>query len=584
MKRVSKLLAVILLFAVSSCGLNKMVKDASNIKYSVNPTPLEYEAGKIPVSITVNFPPKYFNKKAYLVATPVLVGKDSVTLKPQTLQGESVKDNNPIISYKEGGSFTYKDTIDYVPGLRRSDLKLTMKVSKGANGKELNVATVKIGEGTITTPLLVFNGLAVDNPAYDGKGLMRSIVPTIEKPKATEKKETVVLYYPIQQSRLPYKEQKKEEVKQFLNKFEEFKNDPDVQVLGVDIASYASPDGPIPLNHDLVIGRGNTAENFIGSKLKKEEVNTAELLKRETTPDEDWEGFKNAVQKSNIEDKDLILRVLSMYSDPNVREAEIKKMSAVYDVLRKDILPKLRRSEIQAVYKDREKTTEELISLAKTNPARLSQDELYYAAQEAKGADKEAIYKEYISRYPNDWKAYNNLAVYYIMSGQYDNAETYLNKADELDANNPTVLNNKGVLLFAKGDQEQAKEMFKKASSLAGSNDAIGYNLGVFCILNAKYDDAVGKFGGSDSFNKALAQLLSGNTDAAKKTLENVESQNAYYYYLMAVIEARGDNADGVYTNLQKAVEADASLKAYAKDDLEFRKYFDEDSFKAIVE
>ncbi len=593
-KIVLQLLAVVLIFALGGCGVNKMVKDASNIKYGVTPNPLELKAGKVPMTVNVTFPPKYFVKQAYLVVTPYLVSdidkESEIAFKSQTLQGEKVKDNNPSVSYANGGSYKYVDTLAYNSVYRRSHVELRMNVSKGANGKKLKIASITIAKGIVTTPELVDKGLMVDNPVVktaDGKmmGLMSTVVPTVNKPQPRTITEKLVLYYPIQQSYLPIKQQRKPEVDSFLTTFKQYKADPNLQLLGVDIASYASPDGPIPLNHNLVIGRGKTANSFVARKFKRaKESDIAKTLQRVTTPDEDWAGFKALVEQSNIKDKDLILRVLQMYSDPNVREQEIKKMAEVYNILKKGILPKLRRSEIQAKFKSVNRTDAQYVNVAKTNPSILSQDELFYSAQVATGADKEAIYKQYIAKYPNDWRAYNNLAVYYLDNGKFDDALTQLQKANDLDANNPSVVNNLGVAYWMKGDYAKAKEYFQKAANLGGSNENINYNLGVIAIKEGKYQDAVDLFGARPTFNKALAQLLTGDAQAAENTINQVNSDCAYNYYLKAVIAARLDKADDVYSNLQKAVAKKADLKDYAKNDLEFRKYFDEDQFKAIVE
>ncbi len=593
-KTVIKILTVALIFALGGCAsLSRMVKNANQIQYNVDPNPLELEAGKVPVSITVTFPAKYFVKTAYLVVTPYLVsdidGESEVAFSSQTFQGEKVKDNNPIISYKQGGSFTYKDTIPYQSIYRRSHLELRMNVSKGSTGKRLTVATVQIAKGIITTPELVDDGLLVDNGGFTTangkkKGLLQTVTPIVAKPQPREIDQNLTLYYPIQQSYLPRKEQKKAEVDTFLNKFAQFKNDPNMEFLGVDIASYASPDGPIPLNHDLVLGRGKTADKFVGKKLKNDITDPNSVLKRETTPDEDWQGFKKLVEQSNIQDKDVILRVLQMYSDPNVREQELKKMAEVWNVLKVDILPKLRRSVVYAKFKTRERTAQEYVNIAKTNPAILDQQELFYAAQNATGADKETIYKQYISKYPNDWRAYNNLAVYYLDNGKLDEALQNFQKADQLDPNNPSVLNNLGVVYWEKGDMAKAKEYFQKAYNLAANNETIGYNLGVIAIKEADYQKAVEYFGAKPTFNKALAQLLAGDAQSAENTINQVSSNCAWLYYLKAVIAARLDKADDVYSNLQKAVSIKPDLKDYAKNDLEFRKYFDEDTFKAIVD
>lgn len=585
-----QLLALVILFAIGGCGLNKMVDNADKVKYQVNPNPLEMHASRVPLEINVTFPAKYFNKKAYLVVTPFLVSKDAanqIQFGSQTLQGENVRDNNTVIPYKTGGSYTYRDTVPYDALYRMSNLELHVSANKGGNGKSYTFASVKIGDGIITTPELVCQGLKVDNGLQGNtdKGLMKSISPTVELPASRTETKNLVLYYPLQKDALTAQEQKKADVANFLTAVKDLKADTEVNFQDVTVASYASPDGPVDLNHNLVVGRGDNSSKFLTTGLKKNNVDNAQdLLKRSTTPDEDWAGFQAAVQQSNLADKDVILRVLSMYSDPDVREKEIKNMAAVYDQLRNEILPKLRRSEIIATYVTRQKTPAELVSLGKTNPNVLSQVELFYGASIAEGADQEMIYKNYTAQYPEDWKGYNNLGAYYIKNNQLDEAEVQLQKADvAAKMNIGAVVNNFGVLAWAKGDKVKAAEYFKKANNVEQSMET-SYNLGVVAIQNAKYSDAVALMGSTASFNKSLAQLLAGNTGDALSTLGNVTSENAYYFYLKAVENARKDNANDVFTNLSKAVEKLADLKAYAASDLEFRKYFEDETFKSIVQ
>ncbi len=586
-----QLLAVIFILAVSGCGLNKMVDDASNIQYQVTPDPLELKAGQVPVEISVTFPAKYFNKKAYIVVTPTLASKDGnneIEMHAQTLQGEKVKDNNPVIPYDAGGSYTYIDTLDYQAAYRMSDLQLKISANKGGNGKSYGFATVTIANGIITTPLLVDEGLKIDNGTQGntGVGLMNTISPTVALPAASTGRQSLVLYYPLQKDQLTRAEQRKADVDSFLNNVIAMNTDADINFQGITVASYASPDGPLDLNHNLADGRGDNASKFMVNQFKNSDLDQAnqdDFLKRTTTTDEDWDGFQKAVQASNMADKDVILHVLSMYSDPEIREREIKKMANVYDELRNEILPKLRRSEIIATYQTRQKTASELISIGKTDPNSLDQVELFYASGAAEGTDKETILKSYTAKFSDDWKGFNNLGVYYLHSNQLDEAELQLQKAETADANNATIFNNMGVLYWAKGDVDKAAEYFKKAAQI-DPNDEINYNLGIICIKKGHYDKAVQKFGSTPSYNKSLAQLLAGNTANATATLGNVNSEEAFYYYLKAVEAARDANTQEVFTNLQKAISKNADLKAYALNDMEFRNYFEDESFKSIVE
>lgn len=586
-----QLLAVVLFFAISGCGLNKMVDDASLIDYTVTPDPLELKGGKVPVSIDVVFPAKYFNKKAYVTFTPSLVSSDgssSIDMHAQTLQGEKVNDNNPVIPYDNGGSYSYIDTIDYSDLYRMSDLQLKISANKGGNGSSYNFAAVTIAHGVITTPELVDEGLKIDNgtAGNSGNGIMNTITPSVTLPQTSTQKEVLTLYYPLQKSRLTTAEKRKADVDSFLNTVIAMSDDPDVNMGDITVASYASPDGPQDLNADLRDDRGANSSDFLVDKFDDadfDQANQADFLTRETTPEEDWDGFKAAVQASNIADKDLILRVLQMYNDPDVRETEIKKLAAVYDELRNEILPQLRRSEVVATYQTRQKTAVELINTAKTNPSTLSKLELFYASNNATGTDQETILKSYTSTYNDDWQGFNNLGVYYIKDNKLDDAEVQLQKAETIDNNNAVVLNNLGVLYWAKGDENKAGEYFKRAANI-DPNDDINYNLGVICIKKGNYETAVEKFGGTPSYNKSLAQLLAGNTADAISTLSSVQSEEAFYYYLKAVEAARNANDNDLFTNLQKAIGKNSALKAYAQNDMEFRNYFEDDTFKSIVQ
>jgi len=266
-----------------------------------------------------------------------------------------------------------------------------------------------------------------------------------------------------------------------------------------------------------------------------------------------------------------------------VREREIKNLSAVYDELRNDILPQLRRSEIIATYETRQKTAQELINMGKTNPDKLSQVELFYGAQSAEGVDQETIYKNYTAKYTDDWKGFNNLGVYYIENNQLDDAEAQLQKAEAADANNSAVVNNMGVLYWAKGDYDKAAEYFNRAAELNPSDD-INYNLGVICIKKGNYEKALEKFGSTPTFNKSLAQTLADKNSDAISTLKSVKSEEAYYYYLAAVEAAKNADDNGVFNNLKTAVQKDASIKDYARNDMEFARYFEDETFKSIIE
>jgi len=588
---------------LGSCGsLKKMADNAHLVTYSVSPSPLEMHAGMVPVSVNVTFPPKYFHKKAYLVISPFIVSDNDKTkelaLKVRTIQGEKVKDNNPdVISYKNGGSVSYKDTVPYEAIYRMSDLEL--RISANAGAAPIAFGNVKIADGIITTPELVDQGLKVDNGSVGtGTGSAKTILaPPVSLPtSATAKAEPLKIYFEKQQSAITSKEQKDKKITDFVSSVKTISTDKEKEVVSVSVASYASPDGTTELNGKLVEDRYTTSQKFLADKMKKEGVKGAEnakFLSRTTTSQEDWDGFKTAVSASKIEDKELILKVLTMYSDWNVRDKEIKNMSKVYPKLANDILPILRRSEVTVEYKTTAKTKDQVIAIAKTSPKDLTATELLYAGQEATGADKETFYKAYLTTYPTDvnaWKANNNLGVYYIGADKLSDAKTYLEKANTLEANNASIMNNLGAMymaLYLKNkkaeDLAKAQEYFTKAYAKA-SNDDIGYNLGVILIKQGKYSDAVTKFGSTASFNKALAQLLTDKPENASSTLKSVTSTDAYVYYLKAIAAAGQDKEADVLDNLKTAVGKNSALKAYAKNDMEFNKYFENATFKAIVE
>lgn len=578
-------------FLASGCnGLKKMAANSDLVQRSITPNPLEMHAGRVPVSITVTFPPKYFNKNAYLVCTPTLKSDhfgDEIKMKNATLQGSAVKDNNTTIDYKTGGTYTYKDTIDYSDHFRSSDLVLNMKATKGT--KTETVCDIKIGDGVNVTPLLVQEGIRIDNgeepktaaeKAKANAGLLIDV--NVPKPKQSLTTQNLTMYYPMQQSSFDRKEQKKGEVADFVNNLKDATADANTVIKSIEVASYASPDGPEDMNQKLVDQRGKTGEKFTKDQLKKVE-GADQVISRQTTQSEDWEGFKKMMESSNMRDKDLILRVLSMYSDPTTREREIKNIAAAYTSLKSDVLPKLRRSEINAVIQTKEKSDSELADLAKTNFDELTQDEALYASTmpSIDNAAKIALLKKYTQKYPNDWRGFNNLGVALLRDGQLADATTQLTKAKSIDANQAVVYNNLGVIDLSNGSDSKAKENFSKARNI-GCDEA-GYNLGVINIRDGEYDKAVANFGSKPSFNKALAQVLAKNVSDASRTITQVNSQDAYVDYLKAIISAKNNNEDGVMKSLKEACKKNPELMDYAEFDVEFIRYFGQENFKSIV-
>lgn len=560
-----------------------MADRAEEVNYAVTPKVLEMHAEKVPVKITGNFPAKYFDKNAILVVTPTLKYEGGEkTFSSITIQGESVVENNLItIPYKEGGSFSYEDTIPYIDAMRISDLELVIAAS--VKDEKVHFVNKKIADGVITTPRLVKYGMLIDSKGAKGG---KTIMTTVSLDEEVLSQKSAVIYYALQKYNVRRGEMTKEEIASLLTLIIENYENVEKELTNIEIASYASPDGPEDLNSDLVDNRGKSAKGFVEKELNKkkvEKVNEENFISKATTPTEDWEGFRKLVQESELADKELILRVLTMYQDPVVREREIKNISEAYTGLKDDILPFLRRSILKVNYKTKKKTDEEMANLAETNPTALNAKELMFAATLTEDLDKRvAIYTAAANQF-GTWEAYNNLACTYVAKGDLANAETALTTAASKEENGK-VLNNQGVVAMANGDFDKAAEYFAKAKEAGCQDEALGYNMGVINIKDAKYQEAVNNFGGTASFNKALAQLLNGDAAGAESTMNSLECKMGAFYYLKAVIAARLDKQADLFTNLKTAVEKDEALKAYANADMEFNKFAGAEEFKTIVE
>ncbi|MCD6555790.1 MAG: hypothetical protein J7K64_01230 [Bacteroidales bacterium] len=573
----------------SGCNpLTKMVKKAGEVEYKTTPNPLEMHAYKVPIDVKVTFPPKYFGKNVKLVITPALVSdyssSNEILFKTQTIIGEKFEDNYEQISYKEGGSFSFQDTIIYDSKYRASDLNLKFQIST-QKGKSADITEIKLADGIITTPELVDGGMTIDGGLKRGTVLGQMVSVPVTKPEVRIETESAKFMFDLQKSTIKRNEIKKEEIVNLGKSIKAASEDPDKELKNIKFASYASPDGPQDLNEKLVTDRGTNSKKAFDRLLKKEKIEQIEntdFMITETTPAEDWDGFKKAVEASDMEDKALVLRVLSMYSDPDTRETEIKKLAAVYDNLRKDILPMLRRSEIKFDYQGRAKTDSELKTLASTDPSSLHQEELLYAATISD--NQEAVYKNYTSQYPDDWKGWNNLACVQAKDGNLTDSKTNFEKVISKKSDNPAALNNLGVISLAEGDLDAAWDYFERAENAGCKSPNLHYNKGVVLIKRAQYGSAVAEFG-SDSFNKALAQTLAGSNDDAIATLNNLgSSEYGLYYYLKAVTAAKGNKVDDVIENLKIAISKESALKDYAKKDTEFLKFIDNSAFRGVIE
>ncbi|PWD99271.1 tetratricopeptide repeat protein [Marinilabilia rubra] len=570
--RINLFATVALAALLASCsGLDKMKENAPDVNYTVTPEVLETHGGQVPVTIKVQIPGGYFDKKTELEATPVLVYEGGETAyAPYKLQGESVDGNAKVISYANGGQFTYEGTVDYNENMRVSDLVVRMTATRGET--TLDFEPVKIAEGVISTAHLLGKKGAV---AALGEDNFQRITP--ETGEAD-------IHYVIQRSYVRRSELSEDDIKALEEFVKAAKEAENKEFKGVNISAYASPDGPIDLNTRLAEEREESAKEYMTEALEDAEVEGADaedFYELRNTP-EDWEGFKELVQNSDIEDKDMILRVLSTHNDPEVRETEIKNMAATYKVLAEDILPELRRSKLNVNVEVIGKSDEEISELAESNPSELKLEEILYAATLTEDLDKQLeIYETALEQHSNCWRAQNNIGVVHFEKGDIDGAKGAFEKANEMKANQPEVLNNLGVIALYEDDVEGAQEYFDSA---AGAGAALDNNLGVLAIYNGNYDEAVRYFGNSNSCNAALAKLLNGNYDAALATLNANDNEVAVKYYLKAIIGARQNDTDMLFEELGKAVELNPEMKETAASDMEFARYFEDASFKEIVQ
>ncbi len=564
----------------SGCaGLQKMKKNADQIQFKVTPEILEAHAGDVDVAIDGRFPAKYFNKKATLTATPVLKYDGGETkYEPVTLQGEKIEANNKVISYTTGGSFSYKDAVEYIDAMNRSELYVQITASKGA--KTLDFEPIKVADGVIATSELVVNFpkpiLGVRREANNtGK-----YDPNIDPFQRIVPDEAIAdIHYLINRSNIRREETEGSDVKALEDYTKKANEEERIDLKQVEVSAYASPDGEIDFNTNLAADRKNTSSAFLAKKLKEAGVNVE--LKTRYTP-EDWEGFKELMEKSNIQDKELILRVLSMYNDPEVREREIRNLSEAFTDVADEILPQLRRAKMTTSVDLIGKTDEELMAAAKSNPSSLNPAELLYAATLFEDLNEQlSVYNSFIKVYPNDWRGPNNAGYVLVKQMKYEDAKPMFEKAESLKNNEPVIKNNLGAIALYEDKVDQAETLFGSAS---GAGNEVNYNQGIVSIKKANYDQAVRYFSKDEDVNTALAKILAGDNNGALKDLEAYNNPKCYMKeYLKAVIGARTAKENLLFESLQKAVEINPDLKEKAKNDIEFAKYFDNPKFQAII-
>ncbi len=573
MKRTLRTVAVLTLAGVviSSCAsLNKMKKMEKNIAYKDTPEVLEAKGGQVDVKIDATIPAKYFNKKVTLVATPVLKFQNGgeKAYEPKTFQGEKVQGNNEVVPYTTEKTVSYSGSVPFEEAMRVSGLYVKFVGSKGA--KSVDYESRKIADGVIATATLVDN-----TPA--------AAIGADKFERITKEEQEAAIYYLINSAQIRTKEIKSGDIKALEKFIKDAKVAEDMELKNIQIQSYASPDGPMSLNEKLANNRENAADKFVKNNMKKNKVDEYKNLDffKKYVVAEDWEGFKKAMEESNIRDKELILRVLAMHSDPEVREREIKNISSAFSTIADQILPKLRRSKFVVNAERIGKSDEEIRDLAKSNPAELNVEELLYAATLFdNNGDKLAIYETAMKQFPSDWRGFNDAGMILFEMGKIEQAKANFQKADQMAANNKVIKNNLGAVELKNGNVKEAEVLFGAAT---GVGNEVNYNKGIVAIMKGDYKAAVDYFGKCNCENAALANLLAGNNSEAAKKLSENKSDSALAAYLKAVVAARNNDTNAVLSNLKAACAKDAAMKQLAATDLEFAKLFDNADFKAIV-
>lgn len=537
----------------SSCG---KLGDLSADNFKVTPTPLEAIGGEVPATINGVFPEKYMKKKAVVTVTPVLKYEGGEALgQSATFQGEKVEGNATEISYKVGGTYTMKTNFKYVPAMLNSELYARFEAKLGK--KTVSVPEVKIGYGVLSTSELLSRCAITASTAPDA--FQRVI----------EQKQEANIKFLIGQANLRTSELSSVSIQDLVNILKEINDMQEERALqNIEVSAYASPDGNYELNEKLAEKRQSVSSTYLGKQLKKINMD-AEVDAKFTA--EDWEGFQELVSKSNLQDKDVILRVLSMYQDPEEREQQIRNMSSVFTEIADGILPELRRARLIVNYEVIGRSDDQIIAQFQEDASKLSIEELLYGGNlliEDANARKQ-WYETTVKLYPNDYRAYNNLAQLAIMEGNVTAAQNWLDKAKNVSNKTPEAYANLAILAMKNGEVAKAETFMGQASGSDTFNEILG-NLN---IAKGNYPQAQQNLAKTQTNSAALAHILNKDYAAAQKTLAAINTPDATTSYLKAILAARTSDTGALKSNLKAAIISDSSLKARAANDLEFAKY-----------
>lgn len=539
-------------------GCSPKLKPLQKEYFTVTPRPLVVKGQKIEANFDVSIPSKWMNRKATLNLMPVLrYGSRELWGATTTLQGEKVLANNPIISYEEGGKHHFTSKFSYEKNIKSPKLYMTFRAD--VSGKKVDLPELLLADGVISTATLA--NLAGQHPIFASNHFQRII----------EEKYEANIHFLIQQSKIRNSELKKEELKTWKKNVEDAYRS-DNQSVAVEVQAYASPDGGLKLNERLSQQREKNTTALLKKDLARAASGKVDLAAHYTA--QDWDGFKKYVEASNIQDKELILRVLSMYQDPEEREREIRNISVVFDQLATDILPLLRRSRLVATIETIGKSDQELQSLLQNDPSKLNIEEMLYAIELEPFNTHEAYLRKASTLFPNDPRSFNNLAAIKISEGKLEEASKLLDRADQAGSLLETTLN-RALLAIEKDSLEEAETLVGNRLETTKSATVLGF----LYLKQGDFEKAVAAYGDTYSNNAAIAQIMTQDYHRAMNTLDHVSQSNALTDYLRAIVAARQNDVQGANNFLSEALRRDATLRSYAQEDIEFSKVKEDKAF-----
>lgn len=553
----NKILTVALVAgAMALTGCNKKLNKFSPDYFSVNPDPLEAVGSKVPGTVTAHIPQKFFVKNAEVTVTPYLVfNGEEVSSQAYRFQGEKVRGNNPVINYENGGTVTIPVMFNFQPDMIQSELELAFDVTQG--NKKYALPRVKVADGVIATSAMA-----------DVESVSAAIAPDRFQRIINEKYAADIKFL-INQSNIRDSELRSAAIKALNQEMIDANKASNREIAEINIESYASPDGSLDFNTSLAQARENRTTDYVRNQLRKDKITDYGDLTADFTA-EDWEGFRELVAASNLQDKDLILSMLAQFKDPEERERQIRNLASIFEELQETILPQLRYSRITASINVIGKSDEEIMQLFVTEPASLSADEILYCATlTADPQGKINVYRKATDLYPNDYRTFNDLGVVQYELGNFDGAKTSFATASRISPSAPEPQMNLGLLAMRDSDFRSANQRLGNAAGVPELSDA----LGTYYILVGDYNAASRSFGDTVSNNAALAQILTKDYSKAKSTLSAITNPDATTYYLMAILGARTNNESMVASNLRQAIKLDRSYADRARKDLEFANF-----------